>query len=352
MKPYDARMLSTQAQEALRLRVVQAVVDQRVRPSVAARTFNVSRTSVYQWVKTYRRRGQAGLKTKPLGRPPRSRLAGHQAATAVRLISDRCPNQLKLPFALWTRQAVCELLADRFNLQLSVWTVGRYLKRWGFTPQKPLRRAYEQNPKAVKRWLQQTYPAIRAQAKRQKAEIHWGDQMGLRSDHQTGTSYGKRGQTPVVRGAGQRFGCNMISTITNQGTLRFRVFKQRFTSAVMIDFCRRLLRSAHRKIFLIVDRHPVHRSKKFKAWLARHAERIELFLLARLQPGAQPRRVLEPRRQVQCGWPTPRDESNRIDGKRSGLPAKYATTTRQSTTLFPRKTRRLRRLMFNTYRSE
>lgn len=288
MKPYDARMLSAQAQESLRLRVVQAVVDQRVRPSVAARMFNVSRTSVYQWVKTYRRRGEAGLKTKPLGRPPRSRLAGHQAATAVRLIGDRCPHQLKLPFALWTRQAVCELLADRFNLQLSVWTVGRYLKRWGFTPQKPLRRAYEQNPKAVKRWLKQTYPAIRTQAKRQKADIHWGDQMGLRSDHQAGTSYGKRGQTPVVRGTGQRFGCNMISTITNQGTLRFMVFKQRFTSAVMIDFCSRLLRSADRKVFLIVDRHPVHRSKKFMGWLARHAGRIELFYLPGYSPELNP----------------------------------------------------------------
>ena len=288
MKPYDARMLSAQAKEALRLRVVHAVVDQQMRPSVAARTFSVSRTSVYHWVKRYRRRGASGLKTKRLGRPPRSRLAGHQAATAVRLIGDRCPDQLKLPFALWTRQAVCDLLANRFNLQVSVWTAGRYLKRWGFTPQKPLRRAYEQDPKAVKRWLKQTYPTIRTQAKRQKAQIHWGDQMGLRSDHQTGTSYGKRGRTPVVRGTGQRFGCHLISTVTNQGTLRFMVFKQRFTSAVMIDFCRRLLRSTDRKVFLIVDRHPVHRSKKFKAWLSKHAQRIEVFYLPGYSPELNP----------------------------------------------------------------
>lgn len=288
MKPYDARMLSVQAQEALRKRVVHAVVDERMPPSVAARTFQVARTSVYEWAKAYRRRGEAGLKTKRLGRPPRSRLAGHQAATAVRLIGDRCPNQLRLPFALWTRQAVCELLADRFGLHLSVWTVGRYLKRWGFTPQKPLRRAYEQDPKAVKRWLNETYPAIRARAKRQKAQIHWGDQMGLRSDHQVGTSYGKRGQTPVVRGTGQRFGCSLISTITNQGTLRFMVFKQRFTSAVMINFCGRLLQSVDHKVFLIVDRHPVHRSKKFMAWLSERTARIELFYLPGYSPELNP----------------------------------------------------------------
>ena len=193
MKTQDARRLSPEAQEDLRRRVVQAVVKQGMRQVDAVRTFGVSRTSIYNWVNSHVEGGAAALRSKPRGRPHRSRLAGHQAATTVRIITDRCPDQKKLPFALWTREAVQQLLADRFDVHVSVWTVGRYLAQWGLTPQKPLRRAYEQNPVAVKRWLNETYPAIVKQAKREKAEIHWGDEMGLRSDHQAGRSYGRRG---------------------------------------------------------------------------------------------------------------------------------------------------------------
>ena len=291
-KKYDARMLSADAQETLRLRVARAVVVERIKQIDAVRTFSVSRTAVHHWVKAYRAGGARALKNKKRGRPRCSRLAGHEAATAVKLIMDRCPNQLKLPFFLWTRQAVCHLLAERFDQHVSVWTAGRYLQKWGMTPQKPLRRAYEQNPKAVKRWLNEQYPAIHRRAKREKAEIHWGDEMGVRSDHQAGRSYAKRGKTPVIPGTGRRFGANMISTVTNRGTLRFRVFKQRFTQEVMIDFLGRLLRSVKPKVFLIVDGHPVHRGKKLKRWLAEHADRIELFFLPGYSPQLNPDELL------------------------------------------------------------
>jgi transposase len=320
MNDYDARMLSPAAREALRLRVARAVADEGMPQIEAVEVFRVSRTSVHEWTKAYRSRGEAGLKTQRLGRPPRSRLTGHQAATAVNLITDRCPDQLKLPYALWTRQAVCELLAERFDLQVSVWTVGRYLKRWNLTPQKPLRRAYEQDPAAVKRWLDKQYPVIRQRAKRENAEIHWGDQMGLRSDHQAGTSYGLRGQTPVIQGTGQRFGCNMISTITNRGTLRFAVFKRRFTAAVMIDFCARLLRSVDQKVFLIVDRHPVHRAKKFHAWLDTHAARIELFYLPGYSPQLNPDECLnQDVKSNAVGRQRARDQTQLIDNVRRHL---------------------------------
>ena len=136
----------------------------------------------------------------------------------------------------------------------------RYLRRWGFTPQKPVRRAYEQDPVAVKRWLEEEYPGIRARAKRQKARVYWGDAMGARSDHQAGRSYAPRGRTPTCTGTGRRFGANVLSAITNRGALAFMVFKHRFTTAVFLRFLRRLVRHARRKVFLIVDRHPVHRS--------------------------------------------------------------------------------------------
>ena len=154
----------------------------------------------------------------------------------VNLITDRTPDQLKLPFVLWTREAVADLVRERFGIKISVWTAGRYLKRWGFTPQKPMRRAWERDDATVRRWLKVQYPRIRGEAKREGAEIHWGDEMGLRSDHQAGRSYSPKGKTPVIEGTGQRFGCNVISTVTNRGTLRFMVFRRRFTAKVFIEF--------------------------------------------------------------------------------------------------------------------
>lgn len=291
MKTHDTRCLSPDAQEVLRFRVVRAVRG-GMRKSVAARAFGVSRTSIDRWLAITALGNINSLKSKRRGRPKGTRLAPHQAATTVRLITDRCPDQLKLPFFLWTRQAVQQLLAQRYGLQVSVWTVGRYLARWGLTPQKPLRRAYERNPLAVKHWLDTEYPAIVKQAKAQKGEIHWGDQMGLRSDHQTGTSYGRRGKTPVIFGTGQRFRCNMMSSITNRGQLAFMVFKERFTAAVCIRFLRRLVRHAHGKVFLILDRHPVHRSGKVKQWLAANKDKIALFLLPGYSPELNPDELL------------------------------------------------------------
>lgn len=287
MSSTDARFLSPDAQEALRWRVMAALRG-GLRPAVAARTFGVSRSSVWNWRRRVALGNSASLRSRKRGRPKGSRLAPHQAATTVRLITDRCPDQLKLPFALWTREAVRDLLAQRFGVQVSVRTVGRYLAGWGLTPQKPLRRAYERDPVAVERWLDEEYPAIEKQAKAENAEIHWGDQMGLRSDHQTGTSYGRRGQTPVIPGTGQRFRCNLMSTITNRGELSFMVFKENFTAAVFIKFARRLLRLRRRKVLLILDRHPVHLSAAVKRWLAGHAKRLQLFFLPGYSPDLNP----------------------------------------------------------------
>jgi len=183
---------------------------------------------------------------------------------------------------------VRDLIAQRCFVQVSVRTAGRYLKRWGFTPQKPLRRAYERNPAAVKRWKEQEYPAIVKQAKAENAEIHWGAQLGARSDHQAGRSYGRRGQTPVIPGTGQRFSANLMSSITNRGHLCFVVFKGQFNAEVFLFFCRRLLRQRRRKVFLILDGHPVHRSATARAWLEANRRRIRVFFLPGYSPELNP----------------------------------------------------------------
>jgi transposase len=281
MGKQDARSLPAKAQEDLRRRVVEAI-QQGLSQSEAARVFGVARGTVSRWMGLVERAGRRALKARRRGRPPVSRLAPRQVATTVRTILSGCPDQLRLPFALWTREALQELLSRKFAAQVSVWTVGRYLRAWGLTPQKPVRRAYEQNPAAVRKWLEEEYPAIRNLARQWQAHIHWLDEMGLRSDHQAGRSWGRRGETPVVFGPGQRFRCNMISSITNRGRLAFMIFCQRFTARVFLNFLGRLLRltrKTRRKVFLIVDGHPVHKSRSVRRWLAEHREQIRIFSL-------------------------------------------------------------------------
>ncbi len=288
----DARKLSPQAQEDLRRRVVRAIVEGGMKQAEAARVFGVGRTSIHHWLRAYKEGGYAALKARKRGPKRISRLQGHQAATIVNLIEQKHPEQLQLPFTLWTREAVGNLIRERYGIDVSVSTVGRYLKRWGFTPQKPLRRAYERDPQAVQAWMKTDYPAIAKRAKAEKGLVYWGDEMGMRSDHQAGRSYGRKGKTPVIPGTGQRFGCNMISALTNQGQLAFMVFRERFTSPVFLEFLRRLVRHAGRKVFLIVDGHPVHRSRKVRQWLREQEDRIEMFRLPGYSPDLNPDELL------------------------------------------------------------
>ena len=287
MTTTDARTLPAAAQEALRRRTVKAVRDGMTHAE-AARVFGVARPTVTKWVSQYGAGGTRALKAKHRGRPSGPQLAPHEAALTVRLITGRCPDQLRLPFALWTREAVQQLLAERFGLTVSVWTVGRYLARWGLTPQQPLRRAFEQDPMAVQRWLAEEYPAIQAAAKAAGATIHWGDARGLRSDHQTGTASGRKGQTPVIPGTGKRFRCNVLSTVTNRGQLAFMVFTEGLRVPVFLRFLTRLLRHSRTPVVLIVDRHPVHRAKAVQRWLAGQAGRLRLFFLPGYSPALNP----------------------------------------------------------------
>jgi len=312
----DTRTLSPSAQESLRIRAVNAALAGRTQVEVAG-IFGVPRQTVGLWVKAHRRGGLRALKAKKRGRPKGGTLLPWQAAQIVRSITDRTPDQLKLPFYLWTREAVGRLIKHRFGIQLSVWTVGRYLAQWGFTPQKPARRAFERDPERVRQWLDEEYPAIRSRATRERAEIYWGDEMGVRSDHVAGRSYGRRGQTPIIPGTGQRFGCNMISAITNRGRLNFMVFRERFKDRVFLKFLTRLVRQVPRKVFLIVDGHPVHRAARVTRWVRAHAKRIDLFRLPSYSPDLNPDEMLN--QDV---------KSNAVGRRRAGSPSELLSAVR------------------------
>ena len=315
----DARSLSPEGQEALRKRAVRAILG-GMNQTAAARTFGVARGTVARWISQYRQGGEAALDQRPQGRPPAPKLKGAQESAIVALIEAHSPDQLGLPASLWTRETVGALISKRFGLALSVWTMGRYLRRWGLTPQKPTRRAYEQDPQAVRHWLEVEYPEVRKQAKGEGAEIHWGDGMGVRSDHQAGRTWGRKGQTPVVRGTGQRFRCNIISSLTNQGILRFRVFQEGFNGDVFIDFLRRLVRDRGRKVYLIVDRHPVHTSRKVRRWVERHQSEIRLIYLPPYSPELNPGEFLnQDVKTTTAGRWRPRTQPKMMDNLRSYL---------------------------------
>ena len=287
MKRLDARLLQPVIQKQLLHDAVDLFLNGK-NPTDIATQLGVSRQSVYNWIEKHSELGRKGLEIHKRGRPKGTQLQSWQSAQIVNLIKNYCPDELSMPFFLWTRESVGVLIQDKFGIKLSKWTVGRYLANWGLTPQKPVRRAIEQNPKAIERWLAVEYPAIQKIAKKEKATIHWGDEMGLRSDHNVGRTYGVKGKTPVVKRTGNRFSCNMISTITNLGKLRFMVFHENFTQDVFLKFLKKLVLQCDKKVLLIVDNHSSHKSKKVNNWLRKNQENIRLYYLPSYCPELNP----------------------------------------------------------------
>lgn len=215
-------------------------------------------------------------------------LTPQQEQTIRHMIIDKTPDQLKLPYALWTRESVRELVLGSCGIDLAVRTVGDYLKRWGMTPQKPQKRAYEQRAPEVQRWLREEYPRIKAHAKRQDAEIYWADETGLRNDCQHERGYAPKGKTPVIQLNAKRASVNMISALTNQGKVRFRFFEGSMNADVLIDFFMRLLKDADRKLIVILDNLNVHHCRPVKDWLAAHKKMIQVFYLPSYSPELNP----------------------------------------------------------------
>jgi transposase len=272
-----------QAQEETRLRVVDCLRKKLGTQKQAAEIFAITERTVNKIWNKYKAAGKRGLYSRKRGVKQGKKITGQQAAEVRRLIKDKLPDQLKLSFGLWTREAVQQLIFERYGIELSRWQVGRYLKSWGYTPQKPIRKAFEQKPEQVKQWLEKEYPAIKKRAAKEKGVIYFGDETGMRSDHQAGKSYAPKGQTPVIKTTGQRFSLNMISAISNKGHLQFMII-ERFNSDVFIDFLKRMIKYSREKVFFITDGHPAHKTKKLNAWLKENEERIEVFFIPPYSP--------------------------------------------------------------------
>lgn len=289
MKKHDARTLPPETQEHLRRQAIRLKKQGHTFVAIAE-IVGVHRNAVSRWWRAYEHEGLQGLQAKPrgfaVGQWRTLNAAQEQAIQGV--IVEKTPDQLKLAFALWTRQAVQELIQLRFSIRMPIRTVGEYLKRWGFTPQKPLKHAYEQRPAAVQTWLKEEYPAIAQRAKHEGAEVHWGDETGVRRDCQHGRGYAPKGKTPVIRLSAKRASINMISSITNQGKVRFMVYQDTMNAKVLTTFLKQLIKGADRKIFLILDNLRVHHARVGKAWLTKYTKHIELFFLPAYAPELNP----------------------------------------------------------------
>jgi transposase len=289
----DARRLSSAAQEDLRRRAVAAVKGGMSQAAVS-RVFSVSPKTVWRWVNAFDRKGNQALKAGKRGRRPdeQKALDPRQEARLRRAVLGKNPEQVALPGLVWTRPQVRDLVRRWFGVGLSLVTIGKYLRSWRLSPQKPIRKAYEQNPEAVARWLEVDYPAIAKRAKREKAVILWLDQTGLRSDAPVGRTWAPVGQTPVVAKTGRRFGVNVMAAISNKGELYFTCYTGSFTGPVFLAYLDRLVRHLGRKIHLIVDGHPVHRRVNVRDWLAEHVDRIEMHFLPGYSPELNPVELL------------------------------------------------------------
>jgi len=286
MKKQDGRKLDHKTLTEIRKRAVTQVQNGES-PEAVIRALGLSRACIYDWLAKYRHGGWDSLRADKRGGRPR-KIDGKVIKWIYKTVTMKNPLQLKFQFALWTRKMIAQLIWERFHIRLSDTSVGRLLAQLGLSVQRPLWRAYQQDPERVKQWLNVEYPRIRRKARQERAEIFFADEAGVRSDFHSGTTWAIKGETPVLKTTGQRFGMNMISAVSAQGALRFMVVKGKVDGTAFLSFLKRLMVGTNRKVFLIVDGHPVHKSVCVKKYVKSLHGQLRLFYLPPYSPELNP----------------------------------------------------------------
>lgn len=283
----DGRTLARNTQEELRKLAIKRVIEDGEKPSKVIAALDMCRTTIYRWLRAFKRTGAAGLEArKAPGRPPK--LTTRQKRQVFRWMNGRDPRQYGFDFGLWTRRIVAQLVKEKFKVDLGVTAVGRLLAELDITPQKPLRRAYERDPVAIERWTKEEYPQLKKRAQSKGADIFFLDEAGVRSDQVLGKTWAPKGKTPEVPTSGQRQSINAISAVTALGAFWFLVYSGRFNATRFVEFLKSFMRGRRRPVFLVLDGHPSHRARLVLDYVESLGGRLEFHFLPGYAPELNP----------------------------------------------------------------
>jgi transposase len=297
-----------------------------------AEALSVTIRSVEKWIKKFKEEGRDSLRARKRG--PRTgtlyALSDEQQMLIQGLIAENLPESLALPYLLWSRNAVRELIQRELSVDLGVQAVGDYLARWGFTIQRPAKSAYEQEPDKVEAWMNKEYPRIERLAKKEGAVIYFADESRCQNKPGYERGYSPCGKTPVIKVSGsKRLAINFIACISAIGDMRFMTYKNTFTDTVFLNFLNRIIRGSEQKIFMIVDQLNVHKSLKVRSWLSANNDKIELFYLPTYSPELNPTEYLNQDLKRNCHRKgMPRNQKELTDNARSFLRKTQMTTGR------------------------
>ncbi len=285
---------SVEVLKALRQKAVFAVLKHGFTQKQACQVFGFSPTTMTQYIRAYKKYGEAGFAYQKRGvkSGERNHLKNGQEQDLVKNIIDHTPDEVGLQNTLWTSKVVNAYVKKTYKVSFSERGMRNFMNRLGFSSQKPIKVAYQRNPEKVRVWLEETYPRIKARASLEGARIYWGDEMGINSQDNRGRTYGLVGQKPVIKKTGSRFKCNVLAAISPQGFMNWMVFEKNCTAEKFIEFLGRLIRQIKQKIFLIVDNLKVHHSRKVKAYVEKHKDKIQLFFLPPYCPEMNPQELV------------------------------------------------------------
>jgi len=335
--------LSPKEQERLRLRIIRTAKKNLLpngnpKAKQVAEICECSPSHVSHTWKKYREDGVGAVKAVKMGRPQNSgKLSPEEQKEIRKLITDKNPDQMKLPGFLWDRENVRELIKRMFKVEIALQNISIYLKKWGMSPQRPIKQSYKQNPEEVKKWLEEEYPAIKERAQKEHAEIAWGDETGCQNETNYVRGYAPVGQTPVMPVGNEHIRVNMISTVNNQGKMRFMFYRGSMNAKVLIKFLRRLILGSTHKLFLILDNMKVHHAKLVHEWLEKHKDKIEIFFLPSYSPQHNPDEYLNgnlKRELAKKGYSKDADE---LESKARGTMKKFQLDTEHIKSFFQAK---------------
>jgi transposase len=317
----NAVRLSPAQQYEIRKSIVRLLKQGKSNQEIAE-TLDVSERHVRATKKAYAEQGIVGIKPKTRGRRKGEKriLTPEQERELQNIIVDKTPEQMRFKECMWTRNNICSLIAEKYKIDMPPSTLGYYLERWGFSVQRPVKRAYKQDGEKIKSWVDSEFPSISERAKAENAEIFFGDETGLQNTSNYARGYAPIGKTPVVKTESKHIKINMLSAVSNRGKLRFVLYKDNMNANRLIDFMRRLVHDASKKVFLILDNLRVHHAKKVTAWLENHKDEIEVFYLPPYAPEYNPDELLNSDLKRGIGKrPSPRSEAELEHNVRSHL---------------------------------